>query len=100
MATHASATLAKEGTVLLVEPMAGEHIEDNLNPVGRLYSAGSILCCTPNALASGGVALGNQATDQQLREVWQAGGLNSFRRAITTPFNRIFEVQAERFYPL
>jgi hypothetical protein len=40
------------------------------------------------------MALGNQATDQQLREVLQAGGLNSFRRAITTPFNRIFEVQA------
>jgi SAM-dependent methyltransferase len=99
-ATHAAATLAKEGTVLLVEPMAGEHIEDNLNPVGRLFSAGSILCCTPNALASGGMALGNQATDQQLREAWHAGGLSSFRRAITTPFNRVFEVQAERFYPL
>ena len=93
VATHASATLAKEGTVLLVEPMAGEHIEDNLNPVGRLYSAASTLCCTPNALASGGIALGNQATDQQLREVWHAGGLNGFRRAITTPFNRVFEVQ-------
>jgi SAM-dependent methyltransferase len=99
VATHASATLAKEGTVLLVEPMAGEHIEDNLNPVGRLYSAASTLCCTPNALASGGIALGNQATDQQLREVWHAGGLNGFRRAITTPFNRVFEVQAARFYP-
>jgi len=81
VATHAAVTLAKEGTVLLVEPIAGEHIEDNLNPVGRLFSAGSILCCTPNALASGGLALGNQATDQQLREVWHAGGLSSFRSA-------------------
>jgi hypothetical protein len=46
------------------------------------------------------MALGNQVTDQQLREVWYAGGLSSFRRAITTPFNRIFEIQADRFYPL
>jgi hypothetical protein len=54
----------------------------------------------PNALASGGTALGNQATDQQLCEIVRAGGLSGFRRAITTPFNRVFEVQAERFYPL
>jgi SAM-dependent methyltransferase len=87
------ATLAPEGTVLLVEPMAGETVAANFNPVGRLYSAASVLCCTPNAMATGPLALGTVATDAALREVAAAAGFTRFRRAMATPFNRFFEIR-------
>jgi SAM-dependent methyltransferase len=89
---HASDVLAPDGTVLIVEPMAGERVEDNFNPIGVVYSAASVLCCTPNALASGhGTALGTVATEARLREVVNSGGLSRFQRVAETPFNRIFE---------
>lgn len=86
-------TLAPDGTVLLVEPAAGETVAENFNPVGRLYSAASVLCCTPNALATGPMALGTVATDSALREVAEAAGFTRFRRAMTSPFNRFFEIR-------
>jgi SAM-dependent methyltransferase len=89
---HARNTLAPNGTVLIVEPMAGGHVEDNFNPIGVLYSATSVLVCTPTALATAnGTAVGAMATDAQLAEVVHAAGLSRFRRATHTPFNRIFE---------
>lgn len=90
---HTTQALTDDGTVLLVEPMAAETIEGSVNPVARLYSAASIYLCTPNALASGDIALGNQVPEQKLREIVQAGGLSQFRRATETPFNRIFEAR-------
>jgi SAM-dependent methyltransferase len=90
---HTAQALAPDGTVLLVEPMAAETIEGSVNPVARLYTAGSIYVCTPNAIASGEIALGNQVPEQTLREIVRAGGLSQFRRATETPFNRIFEAR-------
>jgi len=86
-------TLAEGGTVMIVEPMAGRTVEENFNPVGRVYSAASVLCCTPNAIASGGPALGTVATDDKLQEVVNNGGLTKFSRATENPFNRIFEAK-------
>jgi len=79
---------------MVVEPMAGERVEENLNPVGRVFSGASVLCCTPNALASGGPALGTIAPDSRIRELLQEAGFTHFRRAAETPFNRVFEVRA------
>lgn len=93
---YARRAVADDGTLLIVEPMAGEHVEENINPVGRVFSGASVLCCTPNAIATGGpegVALGTVATEQQLREVVLEGGFTRFRRATETPFNRIFEAR-------
>ena len=90
---HTAEALAPGGSVLVVEPMAAETLEDNINPVARLYSAGSIYLCTPNAISSGEIALGNQVPEQKLREIVMAGGLSQFRRATETPFNRIFEAR-------
>ncbi len=87
------ATMADDGTVLLVEPAAGETVEGNFNPVGRIYSAASVLCCTPNAVATGSLALGTVATDDALREVATAGGFTRFRRVLASPFNRFFEIR-------
>jgi SAM-dependent methyltransferase len=90
---HAANSLAEDGTVLLVEPMAGERTEDNFNPVGQVYSGASVLLCTPHALAEGGQAPGTIATERRLREVVAAGGLSRLRRATQTPFNRVFEAR-------
>jgi SAM-dependent methyltransferase len=92
-ATSAYDTLAEDGTILLVEPMAGERTEENLNPVGRVFSGASVLVCTPNALAGGGTALGTLASEAALRQVFESVGFTRFRRAAETPFNRVFEIR-------
>lgn len=93
--THARRVLKPDGHLLIVEPMAGERAEENINPVGRIYSAASVLVCTPNALSAGDHAepLGTIATEKALRDVVTAGGFSRFRRATETPFNRIFEAR-------
>ncbi|HMQ05145.1 MAG TPA: class I SAM-dependent methyltransferase [Pyrinomonadaceae bacterium] len=85
--------LADDGRVLIVEPMAGDQVEGNFNPVGRTFSGASTLCCTPNSLASGGPALGAVATEEALREVVISAGFSEFRRTTETPFNRVFEAR-------
>jgi SAM-dependent methyltransferase len=92
-AAAAHRALADGGSVLLVEPMAGRTPDENLNPVGRVFSAASVLICTPNALAEGNQALGTLATDEQLEAVFRGAGFRSFRRATETPFNRVFEAR-------
>lgn len=91
---HARQAIAPDGTVLLVEPMGGDKVEDNFNPVGRFFSAASTMCCVPNSIAGGGSpALGAVAPEEQIRKVVLAGGFSRFRRAMDTPINRMFEVR-------
>ena len=85
--------LDADGSALIVEPMAGNTVEENFNIIGRTFSAASTLCCTANSLALGGPALGAVAAEQQLRDVVTQGGFNEFRRAAETPFNRVFEAR-------
>jgi ubiquinone/menaquinone biosynthesis C-methylase UbiE len=93
-AAHIRRTLAPEGTFLLVEPYAGDRLEDNLNPVGRAFYAASTLLCVPHSLSEGpGAALGAQAGERRLREVATAAGFGRFRRAAETPFNLVFEAR-------
>jgi SAM-dependent methyltransferase len=93
-ARHIRSSLAADGTWLLVEPMAGDSIADNLNPVGRLFYSASTLICTPSARSqAGGWALGAQATDSQLQAITAQAGFTRFRRAVDTPVNRIIEVR-------
>ena len=93
-ARHIREALAPDGTWLLVEPMAGEDLDDNVNPVGRIFYAASTFICTPAAQAqSGGYALGNQVPEATLAELAEAAGFSRFRRATETPFNRVFEAQ-------
>jgi SAM-dependent methyltransferase len=92
-ARHACERLAADGTLLLVEPPAAETIEGNLNPLGRLFAGGSLLICVPHALATGQMALGNQATERQLRELLTTAGFARLRRATETHFNRVFEAR-------
>lgn len=90
---HAFDTLSENGSCMIVEPMAGNTIEDNFNPVGRVFSAASTLCCTPNSLAVGGPGLGAVASEDALRDVVLSGGFGHFDRVAETPFNRVFEVR-------
>jgi SAM-dependent methyltransferase len=86
--------LAPDGTWLLVEPFAGDAVEDNLNPVGRLYYNGSTFLCVPNALSQpGGSALGAQAGEAAIRRVAAEAGFTRFRRAAQTPFNLVYEIR-------
>ena len=90
---HAAETLAEGGSCLIVEPMAGNTVEENFNIIGRTFSGASTLCCTSNSLATGGPALGAVATEDAIKEVVLSGGFGQFRRATETPFNRIFEAR-------
>jgi SAM-dependent methyltransferase len=93
-ARRARAALAPDGVCMVVEPMAGDRIGDNLNPVGRLYYGFSTLVCTPGSLSQPGrAALGTQAGEERLREVLLAGGFSSVRRAAETPFNIVLEAR-------
>ena len=93
-ARHAYETLAPDGTVLLVEPFAGDRLEENLTPVGRLFYAASTFICTPSSLSQEvGLALGAQAGEARLRDVFAEAGFSRFRRATETPFNLILEAK-------
>ena len=93
-AAHIREALADDGTWLLVEPMAIAGLENNVNPVSRVFYAGSVGICTPAAEAQeGGYALGNQVPDEQWQELLADVGFTRFRRATETPFNRVFEVR-------
>ena len=79
---------------MLVEPFAGDRVEQNLNPVGRVFYSASTMICTPASLAQEvGLALGAQAGEARLREVVTAGGFTRFRRATETPFNLVLEAR-------
>jgi SAM-dependent methyltransferase len=93
-ARHVREALAPDGTWLLVEPMAGDHVEDNLNPVGRAYYGFSTLLCTPASLSQPvGLALGTQAGPARIQDVTTAAGFSRFRTVAQTPFNLVFEVR-------
>ncbi|CAN5542662.1 class I SAM-dependent methyltransferase [soil metagenome] len=94
-ARHVREVIADDGTWMIVEPAAGDHVEDNLNPIGRAYYGFSTLLCTPSSLAQPvGMALGTQAGPARIREVVVAGGFSRFRLAAQTPFNNVFEVRS------
>jgi len=91
---HVRETLASDGTWMIVEPFANDRLEDNLNPVGRVFYSASTFICTPASRAQDGSAcLGAQAGEARIRDVVQRGGFKRFRRATQTPFNLIYEAR-------
>jgi SAM-dependent methyltransferase len=91
---HVLETLAPDGTWMIVEPMAGDDLASNLNPVGRVFYGASTVICTPASLSQEvGLALGAQAGEARLRDVVTQGGFTRFRRASETPFNLILEAR-------
>lgn len=93
-AAHAKRSLKSDGTLMLVEPQAGDTLGDNLNPVGRVYYAFSTSVCVPCSLGQEvGAALGAQAGQKRLSETLRSGGFSSVRRAAETPFNMVLEAR-------
>ncbi len=86
--------VAPDGTWMIVEPNAGDHVQDNLNPVGRAYYGFSTLLCTPASLSQEvGLALGTQAGPARIKDVVTTGGFSRFARVAETPFNQVLEVR-------
>jgi 2-polyprenyl-3-methyl-5-hydroxy-6-metoxy-1,4-benzoquinol methylase len=93
-AAHVRRSLRPDGSWMIVEPMAGDSLEQNLNPVSRLFYAASTMICVPTSLSQEvGAAPGAQAGEARLREVITAGGFATVRRATLTPFNMILEAR-------
>jgi 2-polyprenyl-3-methyl-5-hydroxy-6-metoxy-1,4-benzoquinol methylase len=93
-ARHVRQSLAADGTWMIVEPIAGDRVEDNFNPLGRAFYGFSTLLCTPASLSQEvGLALGAQAGEARIRDVITTAGLTRFRRASETPVNAVYEVR-------
>ena len=94
-ARNARSALAEGGTVMLVEPYAADAVEDNAGTIGRLYySASTVLCCAHALSENGGHALGAQAGEARLAEVFAEAGFTHWRRAAESPFNLVLEARA------
>jgi SAM-dependent methyltransferase len=91
--SHALQSLKPDGTTMIVEPFANDRIEDNLNPLGRMFYAASTMACVPGSMAFNGPALGAQAGESKIGETVKAGGFRQFRRAMQTAFNIIYEAR-------
>ncbi len=93
-ARHVREQLADDGTWMVVEPMAGDSVEDNLNPVGRVHYSSSAFLCVPSALSQdGGHSLGAQAGPAAIRQVATDAGFTRFRQVAQTPFNLVLEAR-------
>src|SRR5690606_31695470 len=91
-AKHIRNALKADGAWMIVEPVAGDSLEENLNPVGRLYYSASTMICVPTSLAQEtGLALGAQAGEKRLTEIIRSGGFTCVRRAAQTPLNMVLE---------
>ncbi len=91
---HVRQSLKPDGAWMIVEPFANDRLEDNLNPVGRIFYSASTFICTPASRSQEvGRCLGAQAGEQRMRGVVAEGGFTRFRRASETPFNLIFEAR-------
>ena len=93
-ARHVHSSLAEKGVWMIVEPMASDKTEENLNPIGRVYYSASSFICTPASKAQEvGLGLGAQAGEARLRKVITDGGFQHVRRAAETPFNMVLEAR-------
>lgn len=89
----AKQSLKQDGTCMIIEPMANDKLEDNLNLVGKIYYSASTIVCVPNSLVDNGPALGAQTGEKKIREIAKEAGFGRFRRASQTPFNIVYEVK-------
>ena len=93
-ASHVRRAIKNDGSWMIVEPFAKDDLQDNLNPVGRVYYSFSTLLCTPCSRSQEvGMCLGAQAGEKRIREVVNSAGFTRFRRATETPFNLVYEAK-------
>jgi len=93
-AAHVRKSLHKEGSWMIVEPFANDDLQDNLNPIGRMFYSFSTLLCTPCSRSQEvGLCLGAQAGEKRIKDVVTSAGFSRFRRATQTPFNLVYEAR-------
>jgi SAM-dependent methyltransferase len=93
-AKHMRQIIKQDGTWMIVEPIAGDRAQDNMNPVGRLYYNASTMVCVPTSLDQEvGEGLGAQAGQAKLSDVIRKGGFSRVRRATEGPFNMVLEAR-------
>jgi SAM-dependent methyltransferase len=93
-ARHIRSALAPDGVLLVVEPAAGDRVEENHHALGRLFYAASTAFCVPTSLSQpGGLGLGNQAGTAQVTSLLHEAGFSSVRLATQTPVNVILEAR-------
>lgn len=93
-ARHIRESLKPDGCWMIVEPFANDRLQDNLNPIGRVFYSASTFICTPGSRSQeGAMCLGAQAGEARMRGVTEQGGFGSFRRTAQTPFNLVYEVR-------
>ena len=93
-AAHMRRILAPGGSWMIVEPIAGDRPQDNLNPVGRLYYNASTMICVPTSLDQEvGEGLGAQAGQARLTAVISEGGFQSVERVAEGPFNMVLRAR-------
>lgn len=91
---HVVESLKADGTFMLVEPLAGDSLEENLHPLGQIYYSFSTTVCVPNSISQEvGLALGAQAGEKRLTEVLKDGGFGGVRRAAETATNIVLEAR-------
>jgi SAM-dependent methyltransferase len=93
VAGAARRALAADGSVMLVEPFAGDRLEDNLTPLGRMSYGASTIACTPCSISDGGPGLGAQAGEARTRELFTRAGFGIFRRVAETPLNVVYQAR-------
>lgn len=94
-AAHVCNSLAAGGTFMVVEPLAGDTLDENRHPLGQIYYSFSTMICTPASKAQEvGLALGAQAGQKRLTEVLNKAGFTKVRRAAETPTNMVLEARA------
>jgi hypothetical protein len=94
-ATHVRQSLSKDGTFMIVEPMAGDSLSENLNVLGQIfYAASTLICCPTSKAQEVGLALGAQAGQRRLTGVLNEAGFTRVRRAAETPLNMVLEARA------
>ena len=93
-AAHVRKSLSNDGAWMIVEPFANDELNDNLNPVGRVFYSFSTLLCTPCSRSQEvALCLGAQSGEQRIRDVVTSAGFTRFRRATETPFNLVYEAR-------
>ena len=93
-ARHVRKTLDPGGAWMIVEPFANDKLEDNLNPIGRVFYSASTMLCTPASLSQEvGLGLGAQAGEARLSKILKSAGFTGVRRAAETPFNIVLEAR-------
>lgn len=93
-AAHVLTSMKTDGSWMIVEPFANDKLEENFNPIGRIFYSASTMICTPASRSQEvGMGLGAQAGEARIRDVVTSGGFKRFRRATQTPFNLVFEAR-------